>query len=82
VVNIFDGIAVGKFGGSRGGAINDVLPDPSLITDPEKNGDMLFISSKGICGGNDFSRVRLKERRLSARKAENHRAKRVDMPWI
>jgi hypothetical protein len=31
------------------------LPDPSLITEPAKVADMFCISSKGVCGGHDFS---------------------------
>jgi hypothetical protein len=44
---------------------------------------MISISSKGICGENDFSRARLKEGRLSAGKAGIHQAEkslyRLDM---
>jgi hypothetical protein len=34
--------------------IVDILPDPSLITKPPKIADMIFISSYGLCGEDDF----------------------------
>jgi len=37
------------------------LPNPSLITDPAKTADMISISSRGICGEEDFRRPRLRE---------------------
>ena len=53
-----------------------ILPKPSLIPESAKTADMICISSKGICGGNDFSRARLKEGRLSAGKAGIHQAEK------
>jgi hypothetical protein len=43
---------------------------------------MICISSKGLCGGNDFRYPFLKEDRLTARKTEGNGSKRVDMLWI
>jgi hypothetical protein len=45
--------------------IVDHLPNPSLITKPAKTEDMIFISSKGICGENDFRYRRAKKARTS-----------------
>jgi hypothetical protein len=54
----------------------DCLPDPFLITEPAKAADMFCISSKSLCGGNDFTCARLKEGRFSAGKAGGHWGKR------
>jgi hypothetical protein len=46
----------------------DILPNPSLITEPAKKSDMICISSRGIGGEDDFSAHVLKEARLAAEK--------------
>jgi hypothetical protein len=40
------------------------LPDSSLITEPAKTADIISISSKGICGEEDFSCLREEEVRI------------------
>jgi hypothetical protein len=45
------------------------LPNPFIITEPSKTADMTSISSKGICGEEDFRHLGLKEARLSAEMA-------------
>jgi hypothetical protein len=44
--------------------MTSILPKPSLIVGPAKIPDMISISSKGICGGDDCRCPRLKEVRL------------------
>jgi hypothetical protein len=41
------------------------LPNPSLITEPAKTADMISISSRGICGEDDFRCRREKESIIS-----------------
>jgi hypothetical protein len=48
------------------------LPKSALIADPAKAIDMIFISAKVLCGGNDFRYQFLKEVRLSGGKAGGH----------
>jgi hypothetical protein len=40
------------------------LPKPSLIIEPANTAYMIFISSMGICGEDDFKCLRLKEARI------------------
>jgi len=54
----------------------DILPDPFLITKPAKALDMVCISSRGICGEDDFGCPRLKEGSLSTGKAEGHQVEK------
>jgi hypothetical protein len=58
------------------------LPNLSLITEAAKIADMVSIYFKGVCGGNNFSRARLKEDGLSDGKTEASGSKRVDILWI
>ena len=52
------------------------LPNPSLITEPAITADMICISSRGICGEDDFGCPRLKEGSLSTGKAEGHQVEK------
>jgi hypothetical protein len=52
--------------------LQNSLPKPSLITGPAKIAYMVSIYFKGVCGGNDFWRPRLKEDGLSAGQTEGH----------
>jgi hypothetical protein len=45
------------------------LPNSALITDPEKTAYMISISSKGICGEEDFRFLEWKKAFTSARGA-------------
>jgi hypothetical protein len=56
--------------------IQDSLPKPSLTPEPAKMADMISISPKGLCGGNDFRDQFLKEDRLSAGKAKGHQVEK------
>jgi hypothetical protein len=40
------------------------LPDSSLITEPAKTAGMIFISTRGVCGEDDFRYPSLKKIRL------------------
>jgi hypothetical protein len=52
------------------------LPKPSLTPEPAKTADMNSISGMNLCGGNDFSRARLKEDGFSAGKAGGHQVEK------
>jgi hypothetical protein len=41
--------------------MDDSLPKPSIIAESAKTAYMIFRSSKGVCGGNDFRVLFLKE---------------------
>jgi hypothetical protein len=60
----------------------DILPNPSLITELAKKSDMIFISSQGDCGGNDFECKLLKDDRFSPLMTWAGRSKIVDMVLI
>jgi hypothetical protein len=53
------------------------LPNPSLITKPAKTADMISISSKGLCGEDDFRGLRDKESIISRVKGKNYSNKKV-----
>jgi hypothetical protein len=52
------------------------LPNPSFINESAKMADMICISPKGLCGGNDFRYPFFKEGKLPAGKAGNHQGKK------
>jgi hypothetical protein len=44
--------------------IADILPNPSLIIEPTKTADMICISSKTLCGEEDFRCLREEKARI------------------
>jgi hypothetical protein len=58
------------------GLWRDSLPKSKLIPALPKIADMVSISSKGLCGGNDFRCTHLKEGRLSSAKAWGHQVEK------
>jgi hypothetical protein len=46
----------------KSGSITYSLPNFSLIIEPTKTADMIYVSSKGVCGGEGFQ-VRIFQRR-------------------
>jgi hypothetical protein len=53
-----------------------ILPKPCLIIDPAKVADMVCISSKVICEGNDFSQARSKKAKLPMGKTRGHQVEK------